>query len=52
VTSDGHRFIQRTVKIGMQNGGYDEILDGVRPGEQVVVKGAILLDNMVNGGES
>jgi membrane fusion protein, heavy metal efflux system len=52
VTSDGHRFTQRTVKIGMQNGGYDEILDGVRPGEHVVVKGAILLDNMVNGGES
>jgi membrane fusion protein, heavy metal efflux system len=52
VTHDGHHFTQRTVKIGMQNGGYDQILDGVRTGERVVVKGAILLDNMVNGGES
>jgi membrane fusion protein, heavy metal efflux system len=52
VTSDGHHFAQRTVKIGLQSGGYDQILTGVSPGERIVVKGAILLDNMVNGGES
>jgi cobalt-zinc-cadmium efflux system membrane fusion protein len=52
VTTDGHHFTQRTVKLGLQHGGYDQIIDGVAAGERVVVKGAIILDNMVNGGES
>jgi cobalt-zinc-cadmium efflux system membrane fusion protein len=52
VTSDGHHFTQRTVKLGLQYGGYDQVIDGVSVGERVVVKGAIILDNMVNGGES
>jgi membrane fusion protein, heavy metal efflux system len=52
VTSDGHHFTQRTVKLGLQHGGYDQVIDGVSPGERVVVKGAIILDNMVNGGET
>jgi membrane fusion protein, heavy metal efflux system len=52
VTTDGHHFMQRTVKLGLQDGGYDQVIDGVNPGERVVVKGAIILDNMVNGGES
>jgi membrane fusion protein, heavy metal efflux system len=52
VTSDGHRFTQRTVRLGLQSGGYDQVVEGVGVGERVVVKGAIILDNMVNGGES
>jgi cobalt-zinc-cadmium efflux system membrane fusion protein len=52
VTTDGHHFTQRTVKLGLQDGGYDQVMDGVSPGERVVVKGAIILDNMVNGGET
>jgi membrane fusion protein, heavy metal efflux system len=52
ITSDGHHFVQRTVTLGLQNQGYDQILDGVSVGERVVVKGAIILDNMVNGGET
>jgi cobalt-zinc-cadmium efflux system membrane fusion protein len=52
VTADGHRFVQRTVKLGLQSGGYDQVVEGVRLGERVVVKGAIILDNMVNGGET
>jgi cobalt-zinc-cadmium efflux system membrane fusion protein len=52
VTTDGHRFTQRTVRLGLQDGGYDQVIDGVSPGERVVIKGAIILDNMVNGGES
>jgi cobalt-zinc-cadmium efflux system membrane fusion protein len=52
VTADGHHFTQRTVQTGLQSGGYDEIRDGLRAGEKVVVKGALLLDNMINGGES
>jgi len=52
VTPDGHHFTQRTVKLGLQHDGYDQVIEGVRVGERVVVKGAIILDNMVNGGES
>jgi cobalt-zinc-cadmium efflux system membrane fusion protein len=52
VTADGHHFTQRTVRTGLRSGGYDEIRDGLRAGEKVVVKGALLLDNMINGGES
>ncbi|MFI4865674.1 MAG: efflux RND transporter periplasmic adaptor subunit [Steroidobacterales bacterium] len=52
VTSDGHHFTQRSVRLGLQSGGFDQVIDGVRLGERVVVKGAIILDNMVNGGES
>jgi cobalt-zinc-cadmium efflux system membrane fusion protein len=52
VTRDRHHFMRRPVKIGLQHAGYDQILDGVRPGEQVVTKGAIFLDNLASGGES
>jgi membrane fusion protein, heavy metal efflux system len=51
ITADRHRFIRRTVKIGLQHAGYDQILEGVRPGEQIVTKGAVFLDNLA-GGES
>jgi cobalt-zinc-cadmium efflux system membrane fusion protein len=50
LTADRHRFARRAVKIGMQNAGYDQLLDGVRPGEQVVTKGAVFLDVLANGG--
>lgn len=50
LTTDRHRFTKRTVKIGMQDAGFDQILDGVRPGEQVVTKGAVFLDVLANGG--
>jgi cobalt-zinc-cadmium efflux system membrane fusion protein len=50
-TTDRHRFTKRTVKIGLQHEGYDQILEGVRPGEQIVTKGAVYLDNLA-GGES
>jgi len=52
VTSDGHHFTQRTIRLGLQSDGYDQVVDGVSVGERVVVKGAIILDNMINGGES
>jgi cobalt-zinc-cadmium efflux system membrane fusion protein len=50
VTTDRHHFAKRTVKIGLQCSGYDQILEGVRPGEQLVTKGAIFLDNLASGG--
>ena len=52
VTTDRHHFTRRAVKIGLQHAGYDQILDGVHPGEQVVTQGAIFLDNLVSGAES
>jgi cobalt-zinc-cadmium efflux system membrane fusion protein len=48
VTTDRHHFTRRTVRIGLQHAGYDEVLKGVQPGEQVVTKGAIFLDNLVS----
>jgi cobalt-zinc-cadmium efflux system membrane fusion protein len=50
--SDRHHFTRRTVKVGLQHAGYDQILEGVRPGEQIVTRGAIFLDNLVSGGAS
>jgi cobalt-zinc-cadmium efflux system membrane fusion protein len=52
LTSDRHRFERRTVKIGLQRDGYDQILEGLRAGESVAIDGAILLSNMLFGGAS
>ena len=49
---DSHHFTRRAVKIGMQHEGFDQILDGVRPGTQIVTKGAVFLDNFAVSGES
>jgi cobalt-zinc-cadmium efflux system membrane fusion protein len=50
VTTDRHRFTQRTVTIGLQKDGYDQIVEGARPGELIATKGAVFLSNMLNGG--
>jgi cobalt-zinc-cadmium efflux system membrane fusion protein len=47
VTTDQHRFTQRVVKLGLQSGGYDQIVDGLKQGELVVTDGAVFLDNML-----
>jgi len=47
VTADRRRFARRTVKIGEQNDGYRQILDGVHPGELVATDGALFLSNML-----
>lgn len=52
VTTDHRHFRKRAVKIGLQHDGYDQILEGVQPGEKVVTKGAIFLDNFASGGLS
>jgi membrane fusion protein, heavy metal efflux system len=52
LTSDRHHFARRTVKVGLQHDGYDQILNGVRVGESVAVDGAILLSNILYGGAS
>jgi membrane fusion protein, heavy metal efflux system len=48
---DGHHFTKKTIKVGMQYAGYDQILEGVGSGAQIVTKGAVFLD-VLAGGES
>jgi len=48
VTTDRHHFIKRTVQLGLQQDGFDQISSGLRSGELIVTKGAILLSNMLN----
>jgi cobalt-zinc-cadmium efflux system membrane fusion protein len=50
--TDPHRFTRRTVKLGRQQDGYDQILEGVAAGERVAVDGAIFLSNILFGGAS
>jgi cobalt-zinc-cadmium efflux system membrane fusion protein len=50
VTSDRHHFTRRTVRIGLTRDGYDQVIEGLRTGEQVVTKGAIFLDSMTGDG--
>jgi cobalt-zinc-cadmium efflux system membrane fusion protein len=50
VTTDRHTFTQRQVKIGLQHDGYDQIVDGLKPGELVVTDNAVFLDNMLTAG--
>jgi len=52
VGNDPHSFTRRSVKIGRQQHGYDEILEGLRSGETVAVDGAIFLSNILYGGAS
>jgi cobalt-zinc-cadmium efflux system membrane fusion protein len=45
VTRDRHRFLRRTVKVGLQEDGWTQILEGLQPEESVVTDGAIFLSN-------
>jgi cobalt-zinc-cadmium efflux system membrane fusion protein len=45
VTIDGHRFTERTIRIGLQQDGFDQVLDGLKAGEQVATDGAVFLSN-------
>lgn len=47
VTTDRSHFLQKVIKIGLQNDGMDQVLDGLQPGESVVTDGAIFIDNML-----
>jgi membrane fusion protein, heavy metal efflux system len=52
VTAERRQFTQRTVKIGMEDSGYRQILDGLKPGELVASEGAVYLSNMVLIGQT
>jgi membrane fusion protein, heavy metal efflux system len=47
VTSDRRHFVKRTVRIGLQQDGWDQVLDGLEPGETVVTDGAVFLSNLL-----
>lgn len=47
VTKDRRLFERRTVQIGQQNGGFDQIIEGLQQGELVATEGAIFLSNML-----
>lgn len=51
VTADEHLFTRRTVRVGVSQGGYDEIVDGLKGGERIAATGALFISNAsVQGG--
>jgi cobalt-zinc-cadmium efflux system membrane fusion protein len=49
VTTDRKHFTRRQVTLGVQQQGYDEVLDGLRPGDLIAADGALFLDSAANG---
>ena len=45
VTTDGKRLVKRTVKVGLQQEGLHQIIEGLKPGELVATDGALFLNN-------
>jgi cobalt-zinc-cadmium efflux system membrane fusion protein len=45
VTTDSRTFVKRSVKVGLQQDGYDQIIDGLQPRELVATEGALYLSN-------
>jgi cobalt-zinc-cadmium efflux system membrane fusion protein len=45
VASEPTLFRRRPVKIGLERAGRVQIIEGIRPGEQVVGRGAVFVDN-------
>jgi cobalt-zinc-cadmium efflux system membrane fusion protein len=45
VTTDQKRMTKREVKVGLQQDGHWQILEGLKPGEQVATEGALFLNN-------
>jgi cobalt-zinc-cadmium efflux system membrane fusion protein len=45
ITTDRRRFTKRTVKVGLYQNGWVQILDGLKPDELVVTDGAVFLSN-------
>ena len=52
VTSDHRRFTKRTVTLGIQQNGWGQIIDGLKPDDTVVTDGAVFLSNkLLTGAE-
>jgi membrane fusion protein, heavy metal efflux system len=52
ITKDSRRFTKRTVKVGLQQGGWTQVLEGLSPGDTVVTDGAVFLSNKLALGEA
>lgn len=52
VTGDSRHFVKRTVRVGLRQNGWVQILEGLRPGETVVTEGAVFLSNKLLLGEA
>ncbi len=52
VTQDRRHFTRRELRIGLQQNGYDEVLAGLRAGEQVVTDGAVFVSNVLDAESS
>jgi membrane fusion protein, heavy metal efflux system len=50
VTADRRRFEKHTVKIGLQQGGLTQILEGLQPGELTATDGAVFISNKLIAG--
>jgi cobalt-zinc-cadmium efflux system membrane fusion protein len=51
-TIDNRHFLRRTVKIGLQQDGFDQVVDGLNPGERIITNGAVFIGNMANAATS
>jgi cobalt-zinc-cadmium efflux system membrane fusion protein len=51
-TKDGRHFIKRTVKTGLLQDGWTQILTGLSPDETVVMDGAVFLSNKLLLGDA
>jgi cobalt-zinc-cadmium efflux system membrane fusion protein len=49
-TTDRRRFEKRAVKIGLQQHGFTQILEGLQPGELTATDGAVFLSNKLEMG--
>jgi len=52
VSNDNRRFTRRSVKIGLQQDGWTQILEGLQPNETAVMDGAVFLSNKLALGEA
>jgi cobalt-zinc-cadmium efflux system membrane fusion protein len=52
VTDDNRHFTKRTVKVGLQQDGWTQILEGLQPAEIVVTDGAVFLSNKLLLGDA
>jgi cobalt-zinc-cadmium efflux system membrane fusion protein len=52
VTADSRHFVKRTVREGLRQDGWVQILDGLQPGETVVTEGAVFLSNKLLLGDA
>jgi membrane fusion protein, heavy metal efflux system len=52
VTKDSRHFIKRTVRTGIRQDGWVQILDGLEAGETVATDGAVFLSNKLLLGEA